>query len=112
MPDVVAKRSAARAPGAEQHARRTTPKVRRAAKLADDLVILVREPAARRAARKHPIEVARILDGRGPGDGIRLILSTGRRLTVPSTWWEEVRGELKDLVREELAPLDAHTREH
>jgi O-antigen biosynthesis protein len=88
------------------------PAVRRAAQLAADLVILVRSESARSRARAtHPIEVARVLEQEGAGGGgPRLMLGSGRQLKVPATWWEEVHGDLKDLVREELAPLDADTR--
>jgi O-antigen biosynthesis protein len=87
------------------------PTVRRAAKLAADLVILVREPAPDSSPEQRQIELARVVGGRSPHEGLQLVLSSGRRLEVASTWWEEVRGELKDLVREELAPLDAEIRE-
>jgi GT2 family glycosyltransferase len=94
-------------------ARGTEPTVRRAAKLAADLVILVRESAPGRAGEEPQtqIEVARVAAARSPREGLRLVLSSGSRLEVASTWWEEVCGELKDLVREELAPLDAEARE-
>jgi GT2 family glycosyltransferase len=91
--------------------RRAAPKVRRAAKLAADLVILLREPSPGATRSQRPIEVARVIDARSPGEGLRLVLSSGRRLEVAPTWWEEVRSDLKDLVREELAPLDLEKRD-
>jgi O-antigen biosynthesis protein len=117
-PSGTAKRRAGRAERAAETAKagagaakhRAGPTVRRGARLAGDLVVLVRESSSMRARGKTRIEVARILDGGDPGEGLLLVLPSGRRLEVPSTWWEEVRGELKDLVREELAPLDAPTR--
>jgi GT2 family glycosyltransferase len=87
------------------------PTVRRAAKLAEDLVILVREAAPDSPREERPIEVARVAARRTSGEGLRLVLASGQRLEVASTWWKEVRSELKDLVREELAPLDVEARE-
>jgi GT2 family glycosyltransferase len=108
----ISKRGAtAGSPGAAPTVRRAAPKLRRAAKLAADLVILVREPARGRAREKGPIEVARVVDGRSPGEGLRLVLSSGRRLEVPSTSWKEARSDLKELVRDELAPLDVESRD-
>jgi GT2 family glycosyltransferase len=103
--ETVSRRSATRASA------RAEPTVRRAAKLGEDLVILVRgAPEDTQQRDEQPIAVARVAERRG-GSGLRLILSSGQRLEVASTWWEEVRGELRDLVREELAPLDATARE-
>jgi O-antigen biosynthesis protein len=101
-------RKSASAPRAKPKPRRPQPSVRRAARLAADLVLLVREPAVDGARPR--IEVARLGGERPAGKGPRLVLSSGRGLAIPAGWWEEVHGELKDLVREELAPLDAGDR--
>jgi GT2 family glycosyltransferase len=106
-----AKRSSDTAKRAASGAKRPTePTVRRAAKLASDLVILVREATPRSADARDAIEVARIVEERPSGD-LRLALASGQHLDGASTWWQEVCSELKDLVREELAPLDAGERE-
>ena len=112
MGETISRRgAAAKSRRAKTGPRGSEPTVRRAAKLASDLVILVREPAPDSAGEERQVEVARVVDGRSPHEGLRLVLSSGRRLEVPSTWWEEVRSDLKDLVREELAPLDVEVRE-
>src|SRR6267154_2725930 len=106
-----AKRSSDTAKRAGSAAKRPTePTVRRAAKLASDLVILVCEATPRSADARDAIEVARIVEERPSGD-LRLALASGQHLDVASTWWQEVCSELRDLVREELAPLDADERE-
>src|SRR3954452_22693457 len=107
MPDAGTKRRAAgtkqgeRANGA---ARRSRPSVRRAARLTSELGILVREGTGSAARR---VEVARLQAEASAGKGARIVRASGRRLEVRASWWEEVHTELKDLVREELAPLDA-----
>jgi GT2 family glycosyltransferase len=89
--------------------RAAEPAVRRAAELCGGLVILVREGAGGAAPT---VEVARTpADGASLGERMQLTLSSGRRLEVSATWWEEVSSDLKDLVREELAPLDGDERE-
>jgi O-antigen biosynthesis protein len=83
--------------------------VRRAARLAPDVALLVRD--GRRNGRARPVEVARILDDPTSGAGPELTLGSGKRLKIPRERWQEVRGDLKALVREEIAPLDAEVRE-
>ncbi len=100
--------NAKRAGSAAKHS--PEPTLRRAAKLASDLVILVREAKPGGTPARDTIEVARIVEERPSGD-LRLALASGQRLNVASTWWQEVCSELRDLVREELAPLDADERE-
>jgi GT2 family glycosyltransferase len=87
--------------------------VRRAGKLAGDVAILIREASRSGRAEEGPaVEVARILDGGSTGGSVELEFdSGGRRIEMPREQWEEVSGELKDLVREELASLDAGARE-
>jgi GT2 family glycosyltransferase len=83
--------------------------VRRAARLATDLALLVRD--GRRGVKARPVEVAQILNGSSATSGLELTLDSGRQVKMPRERWEEVRGDLKALVREELAPLNAETRE-
>jgi GT2 family glycosyltransferase len=87
--------------------------VRRAATLTGDVAILLGEAAARSSRTKAspPIAVARVLDGGSAGEPVELELASGRRIEMPREQWEEMSGELKVLVREELASLDAATRE-
>lgn len=89
--------------------RTAEPRVRRAARLASDLVILVRDQKGR-AGAGHEVEVARIAGEAGAGEPMSLVLCGGGRLEVAATWWQEVSSDLKDLVREELAPLHAEQR--
>ncbi len=83
--------------------------VRRAARLTADVALLVRD--VRRGGKARPVEVARILNGSSARGGLELALGSGRRIKMPRERWEEVRGDLKALVREELAPLDTEARE-
>ena len=72
--------------------------------------IVVTEETRRRKHEERRVEVARVSQKPEPGAGVELTLSSGPRVTVASGWWQEVCGELKDLVREELAGLDAGAR--
>jgi O-antigen biosynthesis protein len=93
-------------------ARAGAPAVRRAAKLASDVAILIRDLAhANGNENAHGVEVARVLSGDSAAVSVELVLASGRRIEMPSKQWEEVHGDLKELVREELAPLDVRTRE-
>lgn len=86
--------------------------VRRAGTLTGDVAILLGEAArSSRTKANPPIEVARVLDGGSAGEPVELELASGRRIEMPREQWEEMSGELKGLVREELASLDAATRE-
>jgi GT2 family glycosyltransferase len=100
--------AAATATRTRSEATRTEPSVRRAARLASDLIILVRNGGAGDPAPR--VEVARWAGEGSSGKGPRLVLASGRLVQVPASWWEEVHTDLKDLVREELAPLDAEAR--
>lgn len=94
--------------------RATRPTVRRAAKIASDMAIVVRNSAQSRSRTKEhgaEVEVARVLNGASRAGGVELLFGSGRRLKVPREQWEEVRGDLKALIRDELAPLDAQARE-
>lgn len=95
MPEAVSrKRGATR--------RRTTaePALRQAAMLAADVAILLREGS---------IEVARVTGTDGVGE-VSVELASGKRLEMAAERWQEVVRDLKALVREELAPLEARER--
>src|SRR4051794_9546999 len=86
--------------------------VRRVGTLSGDVAILVGEaPGSGRGTAVPPVEVARVLDGGSGAKAVELELASGGRIEMPREQWEEVSGELKGLVREELAPLDAARRE-
>ena len=82
----------------------------RAAELAPEVAIVVRGSTGSSSARPA-IEVARLKGGASPGEGVELLLGAGDRIELAGEQWEEVRGELKALVRDELAPLDVADRE-
>jgi O-antigen biosynthesis protein len=80
--------------------------------LTPDIAILICEPARSGGAEGDPVvEVARVIDGGSAGEPVQLELASGRRIEVSRERWEEVSGELKALLREELASLDAVGRE-
>jgi GT2 family glycosyltransferase len=86
--------------------------VRRAGTLSGDVAILIGEaPSSGRAKAGPPVEVARVRDDGSGAKAVELELASGRRIEMPREQWEEVSGELKALVREELASLDAAARE-
>ena len=87
------------------------PAVRGAAKLAPELAILIPGSGDASPGGGAPVELARILDERATGESVELALASGRRLELPHEQWEEVHGDLRSLVREELAPLDGVARE-
>ncbi len=102
MPEVSAPRRK-RAP-----AKPIEPSVRRAALLAPGFALVVSESTRARKAAKRQVEVAQVSEVEG--GGVELAFGSGRHATVAAEWWHEVCGELKDLVREELAGLDATVR--
>jgi GT2 family glycosyltransferase len=106
MPEATSrKRTAANGKGSE-------PAIRRAGALSGDLAILVSETlGSGRGKAVPPVEVARVLDGGSAAKAIELELASGGRIKMPREQWEEISGELKGLVRDELASLDAATRE-
>jgi GT2 family glycosyltransferase len=86
--------------------------VRRVGTLGGDVAILIGEaPSSSRAKAGPPVEVARVFDGGSAAKAVELELASGGRIEMPREQWEEVSGELKGLVREELASLDAAARE-
>src|SRR6476646_2793491 len=86
--------------------------VRRAGTLSGDVAILIGEaPSSGRGKAHPPVEVARVWGGGSGANTVELELDSGRLIDMPREQWEEVSGELKGLVREELASLDAATRE-
>lgn len=86
------------------------PSVRRAALLAPGFALVVSEPPRGRKGARRPVEVAQVTEDAAEGGGVELTFGSGRRATVAAEWWHEVCGDLKDLVREELAGLDADAR--
>ena len=92
----------------------TRPAVRRAAKLGSEMAIVIRNSARSRSRttdQAADVAVVRVLNGASRAGSVELVPGTGRRFKVPREQWEEVRGDLKTLVRDELAPLDAQARE-
>lgn len=88
------------------------PPVRGAAKLAPDVALLLpRETRAGRKGAESAVEVARIFDDASASGSIELVPTSGARIELAREQWEEIRGDLKGLVREELAPLGGETRE-
>jgi O-antigen biosynthesis protein len=98
------KRTATRRSGGE-------PAVRRAGRLAGDVAIVIHEPARSGRAKGPAVEVAQVLGDGSARGAIELALGSGRSVEMPREQWEEVNGELKALVREELTSLDADARE-
>jgi O-antigen biosynthesis protein len=84
--------------------------VRRAAALAPEVAIVVWDSTGSGSVRLS-IEVARLKGGTSAGEAVELLLGSGDRVELSGEQWEEVRGELKALVRDELAPLDVEDRE-
>jgi GT2 family glycosyltransferase len=84
--------------------------IRSAAGIAPDLALVVQEGGRSRSNGSMAVELAQVEEGDGKRS-VQLLLSSGRRLKVPHERWQEVKGDLKTLVRDELAPLDATARE-
>jgi GT2 family glycosyltransferase len=84
--------------------------LRRVASVGPELAIIVRDAGRSGPAGGKSVEVAQVVNG-DRKRSVQLILASGRKLKVPRERWEEVRGDLKTLVRDELAPLDAAARE-
>lgn len=85
--------------------------VRRAAELAPSVALVVLEPGPAATGERPSVDLAWLAKGASSGDPLQLRLASGDRLELSAEQWEEVRRELKALVREELAPLDAASRE-
>jgi GT2 family glycosyltransferase len=84
--------------------------LRRVANVAPELAIVVRDAGRSGTANGKSVELAQVLGG-DRKRAVQLTFASGRKLKVPRERWEEVRGDLKTLVRDELAPLDASARE-
>jgi O-antigen biosynthesis protein len=105
MPETKSARKPAKRPRAR------TPPVSRAAKLASDVAILIGAAAGKNGTHDdHRVELARAGGGASPGEPVELILASGQRIELTFKQWERAHGDLKALVREELASLDAGTR--
>ncbi len=91
--------------------RAASPAILRGATLASEFAIVVHQNAGADADSERRIAVARVVEDRPPGRGVTLLLGSGERVELAAEVWAELRGDLKSLVREELAPLDAQARE-
>jgi GT2 family glycosyltransferase len=96
--------------------RRATPRgstgaVLRGATLASEFAIVLVQDIGEDAQQERHIEVARVVENRPPGRQVTLLFGSGRRVALASEAWDELHGDLKSFVREELAPLDAAARE-
>jgi O-antigen biosynthesis protein len=104
-----AKARTAKPRSAKRRAAGPTP--HRAAELTPEIAIVVLGREASAAADGPAVEVARVANGSPAGETVELLLGSGGRIELPGGQWEELRGELKALIREELAPLDGESRE-
>jgi O-antigen biosynthesis protein len=84
--------------------------VRRAAELARGYAIAICEPSRAGARAGLRVELVRVLDGPRGTDDVELLFCSGAGEALSGARWQEICGELKELVREELAPLDASER--
>jgi O-antigen biosynthesis protein len=90
--------------------RKSPPSARRAATLAPGFALVIREGRGR--DRDEPaVELARVVDRTSRDEGLEIAYSPRGHEIVTSARWQEICGELKDLVREDLAPLDADARD-
>jgi GT2 family glycosyltransferase len=91
--------------------RARTPPVSRAANLASDMAVLIGATARKNGAKsERRVDVARSGGGDSPGEPVELIFASGQRIELTAKQWEHAHGDLKALVREELASLDAGAR--
>ena len=88
---------------------RSVPAVRRAAELAPGIAMVLLDSNG--AERPPTVELAQLENGASGSEAVELRLASGGRLELPAEQWEEVSGELKGLIRDELAPLDCEDRE-
>jgi O-antigen biosynthesis protein len=85
------------------------PALRRAAELAPEVAVVVLGSGDADAdGAVAQIEVAHV--AAGSGATVELLLTDGSRFALPTEQWEELRGDLKALVRDELAGLEAESR--
>jgi GT2 family glycosyltransferase len=104
MPEATRKRAPQR--------RRSTASLRRVGELSTDVAILLRETSRSSSAKSDPeIDLARILEPASSNGSVELETAAGKRIELPRERWQELHSELRALVREELAPLDAEARE-
>ncbi len=78
--------------------------------LGSDLALLVGEPRAGEEGEEREVEIARVTES-GRGGAIEIAFAAGRSLELPREQWEEALGDLRPLVRDELAGLDSRSRE-
>jgi O-antigen biosynthesis protein len=101
-------RSTAKKAATKRAARRgkAGPVIRRAAELPGELAMIVHEQGEPGTAQH--VELARL--ARGAGEDVELLFGSGERRQIEAAQWRELRSDLKEIVREELAALDAETR--
>jgi len=85
------------------------PVIRRAAELSCELAMIVHEqaPDGGGVTAQH-VELARL--ARGADEDVELLFGSGERRQIAAAQWRELSSDLKEIVREELAALDAETR--
>ncbi len=86
-------------------------KVQRAAKLAPGFAIVIHEIGRGRGRAQPQVELARIAPDTAAGEEVELALGSGEVVRLSRARWQEVSGEIRDLVREQLAALEAEERE-
>jgi GT2 family glycosyltransferase len=75
------------------------------------MAILIGAAAHKNGAKsERRVDVARAGGGDSPSEPVELILASGQRIELTAKQWEQAHGDLKALVREELASLDAGAR--
>jgi GT2 family glycosyltransferase len=91
-------------------ARKAQPGVRRAAMLAPGFALVIREGRGR-DRDELAVELARVVDRSSRGEGVEIAYSSRGRESMTGARWQELCDELRNLVREDLAPLDADARD-
>jgi GT2 family glycosyltransferase len=109
-------RKTSKAAGGRTVAARTAPvgsahAILRGATLASEFAIVVLQDNVQDVPPERRVDIARVVEDRPPGRGVTLLLGSGPRVELAAETWTELHGDLKSLVREELAPLDAQARE-
>ncbi len=86
--------------------------LRRAAELAPGIAVLVLGPEGDASdSPEVAVEVARLENGDTAAGPIELLRVSGERIELSEERWDELRTDLRSLVRDELAALDAGRRE-
>lgn len=103
MPEATSRR------GARPSRRKLAVEIRRAAALAAGMALVVRdrEPAGGESG-KLDVDAVKVVES--TTDTVELVSADGRPTKLSRAHWEEVQGELSDLLRDGLAALDATSR--